>query len=794
MPLFWVSLAFLVGILLAAHLTLPTGIWLCLAALALPLPFLQWIYPRLRSRFPVLQRLRRPNYLSHLPTLIPYALLPLFIFLGAARYQAVQPRLTPASLAWYNDIPEAVQVSGLLVQPPDERDMYTNLRLRIDQLRLSTDVEPIPVEGLLLVRIPREGDWAYGDRLQLQGALETPAENETFSYRDYLARSGVYSTMGYPQVTRLAQDQGNPLLAGLYAFHDRVVQVTYQIFPDPEASLLAGILFGEARGIPEEVQQAFRATGTSHVIAISGFNITIVAGLFTLLFSRILGQRRGAVVAALGIGLYVLLVGATAAVVRAALLGWLTLFARQVGRRQTGRNSLAFAGALMALFNPLVLWDAGFQLSYMATLGLMLYVEPFTQAFGRLVGHWLPAEAVARLAKPVGDYFLTTIAAQVALLPILLAHFQQLPLTSLLVNPLILPAQPPLMVLSGLAVGLGLLSPPLGQAAAALAWPFSAYTIRVVEWFAGLPGGVLHSGEASWLFTISYYVLLFAVTFYRPKVASLARRLAPAWIVLGLGLLAVLTWRAVFQAPDGKLHVTLLDVGTGEAVLIRTPGGRTVLLNGGPSPSGLSDALGRRLPLGYRRLDWLVVADPDNEDLGALPATLPRYPPENVLWAGPTGGTRAASSTWQVLNAAEVPLTRLQAGQALDLGDGARLTALTVGPRGAVLLLEMEDFRLLLPLGLDFEAIEALEEGKAVGRVSALLLAESGYAPLNPPKWIANLNPQVVLLSVAAGDPDNLPAVETLQALQGYTLLRTDVNGWIELTTDGEEMWVEVER
>jgi beta-lactamase superfamily II metal-dependent hydrolase len=94
---------------------------------------------------------------------------------------------------------------------------------------------------------------------------------------------------------------------------------------------------------------------------------------------------------------------------------------------------------------------------------------------------------------------------------------------------------------------------------------------------------------------------------------------------------------------------------------------------------------------------------------------------------------------------------------------------------------------------LDFEAMEVLEQGKSVGRVTALLLAQSGYAPLNPPEWIAALNPQVVLLSVEAGNPDNVPSLETLAALEGYTLLRTDENGWIELTTDGEQMWVEVE-
>jgi competence protein ComEC len=377
---------------------------------------------------------------------------------------------------------------------------------------------------------------------------------------------------------------------------------------------------------------------------------------------------------------------------------------------------------------------------------------------------------------------------------VLLIIFRQLPLTSLLVNPLILPAQMPLMVLGGLALGLGLIFAPLGQIAAALTWPFTAYTIRMVEAFASLPNTVIHTGATSWGFAAGYYAILFAITYYRPKFSALARKLTPGIAILGLGVLAAITWREAYRAPDGRLYVTLLDAEDGESILIQTAGGRFVLINGGPSPSRLSDALGRRLPRSDQRLDWLVVADPDNEDLYALPDTLERYTPTNVLWAGPTGGTRGASNLWRALLAADIPISRLQPGQALDLGDGARLEALTVGSRGAVFLLEWDSFRMLLPLGLDFEAMEALEYGKTIGRVSALLLAQSGYAPLNPPEWIANLNPQVVLLSVEAGNENNLPSLETLQSLEGYSLLRTDENGWIELTTDGMGMWVEVEQ
>jgi beta-lactamase superfamily II metal-dependent hydrolase len=122
------------------------------------------------------------------------------------------------------------------------------------------------------------------------------------------------------------------------------------------------------------------------------------------------------------------------------------------------------------------------------------------------------------------------------------------------------------------------------------------------------------------------------------------------------------------------------------------------------------------------------------------------------------------------------------------------LEVLAVSPRGAVLLVTWNGFRALLPLGLNFDTLTELENGQAIGPVSVLLLADAGYAPSNPPAWLAALQPQLAVLSVAAGDPNGLPDKTVLDALAGITLLRTDRNGWIEVSTDGAGMWVDVQR
>jgi competence protein ComEC len=776
LPLLWLTFAFVTGIVIASQVHLDVISWAVAALTALVLAF-------------PLRRLCFARWNSP-----PLFLILAILFAGGWRYQIAQPEITPFHIAWYNDRDYEVLVTGMILEPPDVRDVYANLKVEVQKVDTGND-QPLPAEGLMLARVDPDGAYAYGEIIRLRGKLKTPPENEDFSYRDYLARFGIHSYMSTAKVTRLPLPSGgNSLLAGIYALKARALANLYQLFPDPEASLIAGILLGVDTGLPPDLQQAFKDTGTAHIIAISGFNIAIIAGLFAAFFSRFLGPRRGAVAAVVGIGLYTLLVGGDAAVVRAAIMGGFSLFARQVGRRQDGFNTLMFVAAIMAVLNPFVLWDVGFQLSFFATLGLILYAQPFQQWATEQIARRTSDDTARKIAGPLAEFVLFTFAAQLTTLPIMAYHFGRISLVSLLANPLILPIQPPVMLVSGAALVLSLAWMPLGQAVAWGAWPFPLYTIRMVEWFDRLPHGVIVFGDFGLLYIILFYAGLFGMTFFWDFLQRFKGFFTPTLAAALLAIASVLTWRSVSARPNGLLSLTFLDVGSADAVLIQTPTGRSLLVNGGPSVTRLSDALGRRLPPFNRGLDWLIVASTQENQLAALPRILDRFPPANVLWAGNPQASYASRALDAWVTEAGLPVTRAAAGQRLNLGDGAWLTVVNVNSRGAVLLVEWNKFRLLLPIGFNFAAMDELQSGKSVGSVSALLLAESGYAPVNPPEWIQNLHPQLVILDVAAGDPDGLPHDETLEAAAGYTLLRTDRNGWIKVTTDGMEMWVEAER
>ena len=779
MPLLWLSLAFIAGILLASRVKHSVRAWLLLSAGMLLVFILLRIFKYLH--LPI------PRLVLFAPILL------VAFFLGAARYQSSNPLVDDHYISWYSDREYELEITASLTDPPDERDTYTNLRLEVISQEIGD--KTLPVHGLILARILPGETYHYGDLVRLRGHLKTPPNNEGFSYQDYLAHQGILAYMPDASVTRLSFFSGNPLFKLVYSFRDHAIAHLYQVFPDPEASLLVGILLGDDNGLSASLQQAYKNTGTAHIIAISGFNITIIASLFIFLFSRLLGSRRGAVAAVLGIVLYTLLVGATPSVLRAAIMGGLAILASQTGRRQNGLNSLAGTAGVMALINPNTLWEVGFQLSVGATLGLVLYAQPLQDWLTRLLARRMPLEKAQRISVPVSTLMLFTLAAQLTTLPIMAFQFGRISLVSVIANPFVLPVQPALMVLSGLALLLSFIYLPLGRVAAWIAWPFSAYTDRAVEFFNRLPHGVVVLGEFSLLFVVLFYGVLLTLTFAGARLRQALRPLlAPSVVITALGVAAYLVFSAVFRAPDGLLHITFLDVGSADAILIQTASGRSILVNGGPSPSMLADSLGRRLPTFDRRIDWLVIASPLEKQVSALPRILDRFPVGNVLWAGNIDASYSSAELDSWLASNRIPVTRAYPGAALDLGAGARLELRSVTSRGAVLLVEWQGFRVLLPVGMNFEALAGLEDGEAIGPVTALLLADSGYAPSNPPGWIATLHPQVVLLDVAAGDPDGLPAQSVLDSLAGTTLLRTDRNGWITLSTDGVGLWVDVEK
>jgi competence protein ComEC len=729
--------------------------------------------------------------------------------LGAVRWVWAQPAFDETFIATYNDAGQAT-IEGIVVDEPDVRDTYVNLRIEVDSLQPIDSESPIQVHGTALVQVPRFPAFNYGDRVRAFGVLEAPPVFEDFNYADYLARQGVYSLLRRATAEPLSNSPIlDPILnfqltifKPLFTLKARALTALAATFPEPQGALLSGILLGVESGIPESLKEAFRKTGTSHIVAISGFNISLIAGIVTKLFRRLFGARWSIPLAIAAIAVYTLLAGADASVVRAALMGSIVLVGDGFHRPSNGLASLAAASFLMTVFNPGTLLDVGFQLSAAATLGLILYAEPFTQAATRLLARFTSTKNADRLVGALGEYSILTFAAQVTTLPLMMFYFHQISLISLLANLLILPVQPHVMILGGIAAVGALIAQPLGWLLAWLAWPFVTFTIAMVELLAQVPGAAIPIDRFPLVALAGMYGLVFGLTWLawrkpgeRPE---WWRSLAASWLgniaVAAVAIGALAAWNVYLHSPDGKLRVTFFDVGHGDAALIQTPSGRYALIDGGPSPNRLAESLGRILPVGTRTLDLVVAASPTPASLGGLPGLFDRYTLRQVAMASEAGRNSAYREWMEGLASRSIPTAQVEAGQQFDLGDGATLKVIDVRDEGALLRLEYGNASFLFAVGLDAKTATQIATSEAVAPATVLLAPQHGGVNSISTIFLDAVNPQAVVVAVGAGNPAGDPQAETLALFEGRTVLRTDQHGAIEFATDGEQLWAEAAR
>ncbi len=775
MPFFWLSIALLAGILTAAYLVkLSRMIWLVASGVSLITTLTSVVVKR--------------NHNS--PRHLPFLFLILFFFIGGLRYQAGQPSITPSHSAFYNER-GIVEMIGVVTSPPEVYDSNINLTVRVESLTPLSSDEPLAapdaVQGRLILQVMPGSTYHYGDRLSMRGKLQTPPDSGDFSYQDYLANKGIYSVVSFAQVEVIDSGNLNPVLAALYRLKEHAQLVLQDIFPSPESELLSGILLGNDNGLSKELKSAYQVTGTAHIIAISGFNIALLAGLVTTYTNRWLGPRRGTLTALLVLTGYTLLVGADASVVRAVVMGSFGMLGALIGQRGNGLNTLGLAAFLMCLINPNLPWDVGFQLSFFATLGLVLYASPLQARLKDFLARHLNEETASSLAGPFSEYFIFTLVAQALTLPLIAWHFGDLSWLFLLANPLILPVQPPVMLLGGLALAGGLIAPDIGRALAWLAWPFAAYTNRVVSWLADLAPVTLHFGHFPLAWVVIYYVIFFTLTLTKDRNALFKRLATPNTMLLVLGCGAVVTWSIVLSAPDGKLSLNLLPDSDNPVALIETPGGRYVLINGSVKASSLREETGKTLPFGRQELDMLVIPLCRKDDVSALIDLQDHFKIDKVVWACDPDVIQTTRQLYQSYQEAQVSQTLLSNGAWLELGNDAKLTLLEGGKDASTFSLEWERYNALLVFG-DPEKL------KLNIPVTSPVMILPGSSSLEEADLFAGSSPQLVLLSV---NENSLPLDGDLPlagVFSGVPLLRTDQAGSIRLSTDGEQLWIDADR
>lgn len=372
----------------------------------------------------------------------------------------------------------------------------------------------IETEGQkVLVSLPHYPKVYYGDVIKFKGKIEKPDMIEDFDYGAYLKKDLIFGTVTAPKETIAYPNKlrfNQKVYKSLYSVSDRFESSINQVLPEPHASLAAGLVLGIKRNIPDSFKDDLSVTGLTHIIALSGYNVTIIVAVLADLLVGYIGRKKVFWFGSILIVGFVVLTGASSSVVRAAIFSLLVMFGKLIGRRADFTNIIILAALLMILFNPFSLaLDVGFQLSFLAFTGL-IYISPImTKIF--------ECHRTNRLPDLIKSPLIETLSAQIAVFPLILTLFGRVSIIGPISNIAVLWIIPWSMGVAFIAGFLGIIFYPLGKLGALIAWPALQYIIKMVEAMAKIPGASIVTPKGFWQVEISLYILLIILIIFLNK-------------------------------------------------------------------------------------------------------------------------------------------------------------------------------------------------------------------------------------------------------------------------------------
>lgn len=682
------------------------------------------------------------------------------------------------------------EVSGVVISEPRKLPEAISFTLRVDKLR--TDSGDWCLNERLKVYLKGESI-QLGDRVTFKDKILFPQNEGDFDYAKYLARRRI-KTMAFiePAEIKEIKSTENVFLKAIMLVRSKTKEAFSKFLSDGKGAVLLGILFGDTSEIAEDTLENFRATGLSHVLAVSGLHVGILIGVCVLFACLLrLSPLNRVIIICLSVAFYSAITLGRPSILRALLMTMAGSAAWFLGRKNNLLSSVSFAALALLAYDPFMLYDIGFQLSFAATLGVILLAPVFEGVM---------SDVPLGLKKSI----VLSVSAQVAVAPFLISYFGEVSQIGVLANLLVVPALAPILTLGLMASILSLISLTLAESVCLIVAPIVSYVLWITKALAAIPGAAIYFHSNSLLFFVGYFLVLLvgiqAVKFYKPRIDF------PRLIILFLIVAVIFTWTQATKNPvPDRLVVTFLDVGQGDSILIQTPEGATVLVDGGESSSILKTELLQR---GVRKIDMLVLTHPHADHVGGLVWVVKNLKVEQVLDSGQPHTLYHYKDFLKTIDKRKIAYKLARQGQNFLVGEYLEVEVLhpqenlisgtrsDLNNNSVVLKLTYGEFDLLLPGDIEEEPESLICESGLDIHVDVLKVSHHGSAHSLGNEFFKKVSPEVAIISVGGANPFGHPAKSTINKLKKsqVRIYRTDKDGTITITSDGKSFEVTTEK
>lgn len=648
--------------------------------------------------------------------------------------------------------------------------------------------------GKVRVSVPRDKNnydiFQYGDVVKFSGKLKLPQGRRNpggMDYKAYLMHKGVYCSVFTRQIYKIGVFNSNPLLKAAFFLRQRLTGFYDKVLNPDISALLTGVILGLKGGISGETLQAFSDSGVIHVLAVSGLHVGLIYGFLYRVFTAFaVSKIFSFVFGSLVIFFYSFMAGLSPSVIRAAIMVCVVMLGKIVGRNSDSINSLCLAAFILLLLNPLNVFTISFQLSFSAALGIILFYGIFKNRLG-----FLPEFISSSLA--------VIISAQLLVWPFTAFYFHKVSIIGFFTNLLVVPMVG-FVLISGFAGGLlGLFIPSLGAFLVKFSGLLLVGIQKLVIMFSSIPGSTVVVPILSPIFIILYFAFL-AVIFVRPA----ENTIKPIYKkVLAAIILLILIIIILPKNPD--LEITFIDVGQGDAALIRTQKGKTVLIDGGGIPGyyntdfdiGTDIVQPVLFGKGIKKINIMVFSHFDEDHAQGLLSLLRDMRVDTVVY-----GQKSLSELYDEM----IKITEQKGIKTLQLSRGDKfivddITFEVLNPRknqyssnendsSLVLRLNYKDFSVLFTGDLGVDAESDLLRSKVEVKADVLKVAHHGSSGSTSQAFLSSVKPAFAVISVGEGNNFGHPSSEVIKRLEhnGIGIYRTDIHGAVTFKIDGNNV------
>jgi competence protein ComEC len=736
----------------------------------------------------------------HSKSLVIIAILIIAVIFGALEYHIAAAR--QSSILQFKG--KTVTIAGIAAEDPIPTEYGYKLLLKnvnyIENNKIYKCIEKVQVY------IGKDDKLQFGDHVKLLAEIDSVAKLRNFGdfdYEKYYKSKGIYVKAYAIEITKLASNKGGFFASLLHYCNQKVKNTVFSALPQTEAALLYGILTGSKSDIDQEVMQVFSQTGLAHILSVSGLHIGFLVLLLSYLLNPLkLNKQIHSLIVFLIVLFYVLIIGAPVPAVRALFMLAVMLLGKAVGKEYDLNASASFAALLLLVYNPLLIHDPSFIISFSCIYSICFLHKPINKAMS-----FLPTWIRSSLTL--------SIAVWIGITPILISYFNYISLINIILNVIAVPIAFLITLAGFAAVVIGLLLPTV----AIFVFAASYYLIRLLYFISEksllLPFAGINIPSLGWYLYLIYYIgmLTLVEDFWKYKSTEFKRNYIAA------GVVAICIVIIINIIPGTALKVYYIDVGQGDCSVIKTPNRKVIIVDGGGSADWQKSSydIGKKitvpalLHIGIWQVDTVIISHIHEDHMGGVLSILENYKVRQVVLPASDryGEGEFTSENFEKLKAIckskKIPITYMQSNSLINAGSNVKFEVLApskpyirntdsdVNNNSLVFKLIYKDFDGLYVGDIQQEAEERLLKKNI--QCDVLKVAHHGSPYSSIEEFVEKADPEISIISVGKnnyGHPAN-EVIDRLKAKESQ-VFRTDLSGAVLLTTDGKSIKIRTVR